>query len=84
MSFVDEKYYHWYNVIGGPATVPVAAELITYHPADDRVYYATEYEDGWTSVDGDEWFGEFPSRAEAEAYLGLVFTLDTRYDDDHG
>lgn len=50
-----------------------------YHPAYDHMYYAVEFEDGWFTVDGDEWFGEFPSKAEAEAYLGLVFQVDAEY-----
>lgn len=46
-----------------------------------REYSALMYPDGWFSVDGDEWWGEFPSKAEAEEYLGIVFTLEEEHDD---
>ena len=38
-----------------------------------RYYYAVMYPDGWFSVDGDEWYGEFASKSEAEAYLNVKF-----------
>lgn len=48
---------------------------------DSREYRAVMYPDGWFSVDGDEWWGEFPSKSSAEAYLGIVFVLKERLDD---
>ncbi len=78
MSYLDEKYDEWYNVIGGPAVYKVIQTWQAEVPG--HAYYATEYEDGWFSVDGDEWFGEFRSRENAEAHLGLVFSETDVYD----
>lgn len=79
MSYLDPKYDEWYNVIGGPAVYNVVQTW--YAETDDggRAYYADEYEDGWFSVDGDEWYGEFPSRGDAEAYLLLEFSETNGY-----
>jgi hypothetical protein len=79
MSYLDEKYDEWYNVIGGPAVYKVVQTWQGYNPGWDHTYYATEYEDGWFSVDGEEWFGEFQSRQDAETYLGLVFSKTDVY-----
>lgn len=76
-------YIDWYNEKGGPATYAVERNLISYHPETDSVYYATVYAEGWTSVDGDDWWGEFPSLEHAQEYLGLVFIDDERYSVDN-
>lgn len=46
-----------------------------------RAYVAVMYPDGWFSVDGDEWWGEFPSKNAAEAYLNIKFE---RLEEDDG
>lgn len=45
-------------------------------------YVASLYPDGWFSVDGDEWWGEFRSKSEAEAYLNIKFYPYEEIDDD--
>lgn len=82
MSYLHPDYEDWYHLKGGPAVVPERARWRAYNPVWDHEYEATEYADGWFTVDGDEWFGEFPSRADAEAYLSLAFQIDTRYDEE--
>lgn len=75
MSYLHPDYEEWFNVKGGPSVLSVVMGWYAYNPSRDKSYYATEYSDGWFSVDGDEWFGEFSCRAEAEEYLGLPFWM---------
>lgn len=83
MSYLHPDYETWYNEAGGPNVYRVVQSWRAYNPVWDHIYEAEEYEDGWFSVDGDEWVGEFPSRAEAEEYLQLAFQRITSYDGDH-
>ncbi|UDL16343.1 hypothetical protein SEA_ZOOMAN_59 [Microbacterium phage Zooman] len=81
MSYIDEKWDEWYNVIGGPAVYAVKQ---TWQAENgETVYYANEYEDGWFSVDGDEWIGEFENRQSAEIHMGLAFEETDVYGGDH-
>lgn len=49
------------------------SHMLSNRSEGTREYTAVMYPDGWFSVDGDEWWGEFHSKTEAEAYLGIKF-----------
>lgn len=49
-----------------------------YNSKISKEYEAYVYADGWTSIDGDEWWGEFPSLTDAEKYLHLKFFKEDR------
>ena len=83
MSYLHPDYDAWYNERGGPHVFKAVRAWRAYNPEWDHLYDATEYEDGWFSVDTEEWFGEFPSRSAAEAYLGLAFQEIEQYDEEH-
>ena len=54
----------------------------TVKKPDVTVYYASVAPDNsWCSVDGDEWYGEFPSVEAAEDYLNIKFRPNVKYDE---
>lgn len=55
-----------------PEGEDVIADWYAYRAG--RTYYAAEYENGHFSVDGNEWWGEFPDRGRAELYLHVNFS----------
>ena len=78
MSYLHPDYDEWYNVKGGPSVFACTGWWKV------GPYWGQEYEDGWFSVDSDEWWGEFPFKAEAEAHLGVAFLPDPEYDEVYG
>lgn len=77
MSYENPKYPSWYST----SSHEILGYWQAYNPEWDHVYEGQEYTDGWFSVDGDEWYGEFESKDEAEGYLRLRFV---KWEDPNG
>lgn len=73
MSFVSENYAN--RVVGTSSRLMTAKP--TTGPLKGNEYHAQVWSNPeWCSVDGDEWYGEFDTLADAEAYLRVTFKLD--------
>lgn len=75
--FTHPLFHEWAeNSVASLASEWTSSMLSNVDP-DATKFTALMYSDGWFSVDGESWFGEFPSKAEAEAHLNIAFTKVT-------